>query len=319
MTLIFSVCFSFGQTSIDKQFVEKIDIGYSTRWDIEQILGKGEYLQKTILNPDDIQEPGKSGLVHANGLQYKSKGVTFVCADDGELISSIHFSSPFKFSLNQLDTIEIGKSLLGQSFPNIDTFKVNTTGASNYWSFQIARLSFFIEKPKEHRNKSHYSEVPSFKDNIDYYKKQPISIVTIDLHDYESFKQEFDKEKTVQCNKPLYIPKGEQHRNCFDLGWPDKVPTVLRPFYALTGGQKSERIKQGYWKEYSPSHKLIYEGEFKDSKEVGLFKYYDSDGQLERTEKFSESRFNLTYLIIFGLVTSLLIIITILKRKKNAR
>lgn len=319
LTIIFFSNFSFGQTEIKRDIIDKIEIGYTTRWDIRQLFGKGELIDSKFLNPDNEQDQGKQGWFHANGLGYKDKGIAFVCADDGELISSIYLTPPFVLILNAQQIIDIGKTPLGVAFPGIDTMKVNTTGSSNYWSFSIDNFIFFVAKPIEHRNKGHYSQVPSFKDNIEYYKSQPISVVTYDLYDYELFKQEFEEsENKLYCSRPLYAPKDVTHSNCFDMGWPDKIPTLMRPFYALTGGQKSERIKQGYWKEYGSNHKLIYEGKFKDNKEVGLFKYYDIEGNLERTQTFSESKLNWIYIFALGLGASILLV-TIRKLKmKNA-
>lgn len=321
LTIIFSSNFSFGQTEIKRDIIEKIEIGYTTRWDIGQLFGKGVLIDSKFLNPDKEQDQRKQGWFHANGLEYKDKGIAFVCADDGELISSIYLTPPFVLTLNKQQIIDIGKTPLGVAFPGIDTMKVNTSGASNYWSFSIDNYRFFVAKPLEHRNKSHYSQVPAFKENIEYYKSRPISIVTYDFYDYELFKHEFEEsENKLYCNRPLYAPKDLTHRNCFDMGWPDKIPTLMRPFYALTGGQKSERIKQGYWKEYGPNHKLIYEGKFKDNKEVGLFKYYNIEGKLEKTKTFTEakvkSKVNWTYIFLFGLlVFSVTVIIKKLKTK----
>jgi hypothetical protein len=319
LTLLFLNNISFGQTEVERDILGKIEIGYTTRWDIEQLFGNGELIDNHFLNPDNEQDQGKPGWIHSNGLFYKDKGIAFICADDGELISSIYFIPPFTLRLNNLTEIQIGQTPIRLAFPAIDTIKVNTTGASNYWSFSIDKYRFFVAKPIEHRKKEHYSEVPSFKDNIDYYKSQPISKVTIDLYDYEQFKQEFQEaDNKLYCSRPLYAPKDVTHSNCFDLGWSDKVPTLMRPFYALTGGQKSERIKQGYWKEYGPNHKLIYEGKFKDNKEVGLFKYYDIEGNLERTETFSESKLNWIHIFALGL-GAIILLVTIRKIKmKNA-
>lgn len=319
LTILSISNFSFGQTEVKRDILDKIEIGYTTRWDIEQLFGKGELLDKRFLNPDNEQDHGKPGWVHSNGLEYKDKGITFICADDGELISSIYLTSPFVLTLDEQNIIHIGQTSLGNAFSAIDTMKVNTTGASNYWSFSIEKYRFFVAKPVEHRTKGHYSQVPSFKDKIEYYKSQPISIVTYDLYDYEHFKQEFQvSENKLYFSKPLYAPKDETHSNCFEMGWPDKIPTLMRPFYALTGGQKSERIKQGYWKEYGSNHKLIYEGKFKDNKEVGLFKYYNIEGNLERTETFSESKVNWTYLLLIVLLASISTLIIRKRKIKNA-
>lgn len=316
---LFIINNSFGQIDIDRDILVKIKIGYSTRWDIEQLFGKGELIDNHFLNPDNEQDKEKAGWVHSNGIQYKDKGIAFVCAYDGEIISSIYLTSPFNFLLNLKDTILLGETILGNAFESIDTLNVTTTGASNYWSFTIDKYRLFVAKPIDHRNKEHYSQVPNFKDNIEYYKNQPIAIVTLDLYDYEQFKQEFqESENKSYCSRPLYAPNSEKHKNCFDMGYSDKIPTLMRPLYALTGGQKSERVKQGYWKEYGSNHKLIYEGAFKDNKEFGLFKYYDKDGKLERTATFSESKSYWTYLLIIGLVASLTTLIIRRRKIKNA-
>lgn len=317
IVIIFFNLSTFSQSNIEKNILDKIQIGYSTRWDIEQLLGKGEMLEKAFLNPNNERDIGNPSWVHSNGLQYKEKGITFICADDGEKISSIYLTPPFRLKINNFDTLQIGKTPLESVF-NIDSLKFNTTGASYYWSFNIDKFQFFVSKPLVDRNKDNYINVPSFRDNIDFYKKQPISIVTINLYDYKFFKNEFkETQKKLYCSSPLYAPKNETHKNCFDMGWPDNVFVLLRPFYALTGGQKSKRIKQGYWKEYGSNHKLIYEGKFEDNREIGLFKYYDKEGNLKKTVTFSKSIFNWTYLILVGIVVSIVMFVIKMKRKKN--
>jgi hypothetical protein len=251
-----------------------------------------------------------------NGLQYKDKGITFVCADDGEKISSIYLTPPYRLKIKRFDTLQIGETILENVF-NIDSLTFNTTGASYYWSFNIDNVEFYISKPLEDRNKDNYINVPSFRDNIEFYKKQPISIVTINLFDYQFFKNEIEKKQTnLYCFTPLYAPINELHENCFDMEWPDEVFGLLRPFYALTGGQKSNRIKQGYWKEYGSNHKLIYEGEFDNNKEKGLFKYYDKGENIESTVMYSKYTFSWTYFTLVGLIAAIVMIV-VYKRSKN--
>jgi len=319
LTFLFISNISFGQTDIGQEILDKIEPGYSTRWDIEQLYGKGELIDNHFLNPDNERDQGKTEWVHSNGIQYKEQGITFVCADDGEKISSIYLTSPFKLTLNRQNIIYLGQTSLGNAFPRIDTIKVNTTGASYYWSFSIDRYRFYVAKPIDHRNKGHYSEVPSFKDNLEYYKTQPINIIEIGLYDYNRFETEsIKKEENLLCARPIYAHKEENHLNCYEMGWPKKLTWIEIPFYALTGGGKSEKIKQRYWKEYSSAHKLVYEGAFKDNKEIGLFKYYDQEGNLVRTENFSELKFNWTYLIIVGFSIIVLTILIKKRRMKNA-
>ena len=50
------------------------------------------------------------------------------------------------------------------------------------------------------------------------------------------------------------------------------IITVSLPGYSQTTDSKGQ--KQGYWKKTDEKNKLIYEGEFKDNKPVGKFKYY---------------------------------------------
>ena len=91
------------------------------------------------------------------------------------------------------------------------------------------------------------------------------------------------QEPSSLCNKPLHAPASEQHLNCYELCWLETVPFGARLLYALSGGQKVRR-KHGYWKEYSSEQKLINEGEYKRGKKRGVFKYFKSDGTVERTE-----------------------------------
>ncbi len=111
------------------------------------------------------------------------------------------------------------------------------------------------------------------------------------------------------------MPKNETHLNCYKYGWPENLPRFLIPFYAMTGGSKSHRIKEGYWKEYSPRHNLIYEGEFKHNKKVGEFKYYDINGKLESIKKYS----NAYWVWITVTIVLFSTIIFIWKKRKNAQ
>ena len=298
LTVLLIQNIAFGQTNLEKEIIQKIEIGYSTRWDIEQLFGKGEQIDNCFLNPDNEQNRGKYGFGHANGIQYRDKGIAFICANDGEKISSIYLTAPFTLAINKQHVFNLGEACLGDVFPGIDTIKVSTTGGSYYWSFRMGNYFFYVAKPIEHRNKKHYSDVPSFKGNLEYYKNQPISIVTISLYDKGLFEQDYPKtQNNLYGIRPLYAPKEITHLNCYDMGWPDGLTLPLRPLYALTGGQKSKQMKQGYWKEYGSNHKLVYEGTFKENIKIGIFKYYDKKGNLERTKKYSTFNFCWTYLI----------------------
>jgi antitoxin component YwqK of YwqJK toxin-antitoxin module len=54
--------------------------------------------------------------------------------------------------------------------------------------------------------------------------------------------------------------------------------------------------KQGYWKKKDPSGKLLYEGEFKDNKPVGKFKYYYPNDSVKAILNFKN---NGTYAQLF--------------------
>ena len=59
-------------------------------------------------------------------------------------------------------------------------------------------------------------------------------------------------------------------------------------FTKLVSGQitDSQGLKQGYWKKKDASNKLVYEGEFKDDKPVGTFKYYYPNDSVRAVMKF---------------------------------
>jgi hypothetical protein len=265
--LFLLVRISFGQGLSTQTLINKIDVGYSTRWDMEQILGKGDFLNEKLLDPHYEHNLGKEDTRPYNGLLYQKLGIIFKCAEDGERISGIHFLSPYKGDFGFDRKIEIGKTPLIDAFPRIDTFKVTTTGSSKYYAFSYKEFRFYIEKPNDHKNKKHWSDVPSFKENLAYYANQPISKVTVSLYDYEKFDLgKINKEDNVFCERPIYAPISESHLNCYKLVWPNQLSLLEIPFYALTGGAKSEIERIGYWKEYSPDHKLIYEGNYKKGK-----------------------------------------------------
>ena len=128
LLLLLAVSFTYGQQKSAQQIINKIDFGYTTRWDIEQLFGKGEYLNGQITGVDSEQDYGKPGYKQYNGLRYSKAGITFVCADDGEKIEGIQFRQPYKgdFGLNK--PIVVGVSKIKDIFPRIDTVATNTTG-----------------------------------------------------------------------------------------------------------------------------------------------------------------------------------------------
>ena len=265
-----------------KRYIDLIEPGYTTRWDIEQAIGKGDYLKGEIMMPSQEQDFGMTGVFHSNGLDYHYTGITFVCDQDSELISAVRFQKPFKGAFRKNDTLVLGVTKLGEAFPDIDTFQMNTTGASNYWEFNYGQYAFYLLKPEKDRHKAHYSLTTPFKEMLAYYKDKPITyaVVRFDLP------QHYDSliSNDLWYKKPMYAPMGERHENCYKMGWPTNISCFLIPFYGLLGGSKSEHIKEGRWKEYYPSHRLRYEGEYNDGKEVGVFKHYDENGKIIRTE-----------------------------------
>jgi hypothetical protein len=175
---------------------------------------------------------------------------------------------------------------------------------------------FYIKKSPKDKQDYYFTSYKknSFKDNIEYYKKQPINIVTITIEDKKKY---FEKNEIIKNDlhyvKPMYKPKNETHLNTYRYGWPDNIPSILVPFYAMTGGSKSQQIKEGYWKEYSPKHLIKYEGEFENNKKIGIFKYYDLNGKLIEIKKYSRTYWN--WIIASLLIFSVIYIIR--RRKKN--
>ena len=100
-----------------------------------------------------------------------------------------------------------------------------------------------------------------------------------------------------------YAPKNVKHLNCYEMGWPNNIPTIFIPFYAMTGGGKSEKIKQGYWIDYAPNHKISWEGSYKDNQRIGVFKFYDSNGNFINTETYKPFPSLAIYIYtIFGII-----------------
>ena len=65
--------------------------------------------------------------------------------------------------------------------------------------------------------------------------------------------------------------------------------------FAMTSvGQDFNRIdakgrRQGPWRDFYPNGQLRYEGQFKNDKCKGVFKYYDELGNLKATNEFDKS------------------------------
>ena len=51
----------------------------------------------------------------------------------------------------------------------------------------------------------------------------------------------------------------------------------------------SKGRKQGVWKKLDAEGHLVYEGQFKDDKPVGLFKHYYSNGKLKATNNYFDN------------------------------
>ena len=316
--LLLTINLSYGQTTSDRKFLDKIVFGYTTRWDVEQLLGKGKYLTNKIINPDNEEDLNKPGYTSSNGLEYSKLGLLFVCADDSELITEVRFIKPYRGILEVSDTIEVGKTKLFKIVPQIKNFKVTTSIASNYWSFSYGNYMFYVRKSEEDRKDYFFSSYQknSFKENLEYYGNRPVSIITYSI---ENKNNDLEEKELIKNNlhfiKPMYQPKNETHLNCYEYGWPDNLPSLFIPFYAMTGGSKSQKIKEGYWKEYSSRHKIIYEGTFKNNKKVGVFKYYDRNGNLLSTKTYSRSYWK--WILLGSLLFALPVLVLILKKKKN--
>ena len=306
-----------GQKSV-QDLISIVDTGYTTRWDVEQYLGDGEFLENQIVSPE-VEHSQEAGLVHYNGLLYQNLGVLFTCTDDGELIDGIHFIAPFTDNFGLQNDFIIGSTPLSEIIP-LDSVEFSTTGASKFYSFVRGQFQYYVSKPEEDMNKDHWSRVPKVADRLAYYSTQPIAKVTTRFYDYDKYKQEVQtNEDDTYCSTTLYAPKNETHLNCYTMTWPNSVPGIMVPFYAMTGGQKEAQVKQGHWKEYWPSHQLKYTGEFEDGKEVGEFQYFDNNGNLTRTENFNKSASSFL-LYIFGAIGIVgLILITIRKNATQQR
>lgn len=170
IALIILISPVFGKQNA-KDIISLIDRGFTTRWDIEQKLGKGEYLENEILSPPVERYFGQKSEVHYNGLLYKEKGILFICSDDGELIDGIFFLPPFKGLFSFEKEIEIGRSSISSIIPYFDTLKYSTTIASNYYSFYIDSYSFYIEKHEEDKTFGSLKDVPKLKNRLYYYSQ----------------------------------------------------------------------------------------------------------------------------------------------------
>lgn len=76
----------------------------------------------------------------------------------------------------------------------------------------------------------------------------------------------------------------------------DEEGNIIKGYIFFDGILKAEGIidangkKQGYWKEYYPSGKLMAEGKYKDSYKVGVWNYYYENGKLEQKGKYNSKQ-----------------------------
>lgn len=312
--LIFLISFFSlkSQINIPTNIFDKIEVGYTTRWDIEQILGKGEYLTNKIFDPAYEKYQGIKGYHHCNGLYYEKLGIIFICNHDDELVSDVQFKSPFKGYFGLKKQFIIGETKICDIFPDLNDLNFSSCTASNYYGFTLGIYTFYIEKKEEYKDKD-INTIPKFNDELDYYRNEPISIVSMILQKDNLYDDYHFCVEEGSYDRPLYAPKTERHLNYTKLEWP--VFWFFIPFYALTGGTKSGKTKDDYWKEYWPNHKIANEGEYDNGYKVGLFKYYDKNGKLTQTSYYFYTKKRL-WILIFG-IGLLFYIIILIRKKKN--
>lgn len=71
----------------------------------------------------------------------------------------------------------------------------------------------------------------------------------------------------------------------FALGMLLSLPSVCQQFNVTD----SKGRRQGEWKDYYPNGQVRYEGQFKNDKCIGTFRYYDEQGNLQATNEFNKS------------------------------
>ncbi len=292
--------------------IDNIIIGYSTRPDVIKTFGTNyDTVLQSYVAPDNEYSNNK-GLIKPDQLIYKSLGISFICDDDGEIISGIKLSEPFKGMTQNGLKLELGKTTFNDIFSNknLDSLKISTTGASIYWNVLLDSNWFYIIRDTAGRF-LHLNDPGWFKtlnQTLPFVSAQKIKYVEIFGNKYErNGKDSADCIFTI----PLYSPVSEKHLNCLKR----KKETLADWFKIMA---PPELQKEGLWKEYHSNHNIASIGNYKADIKVGLFKYYDLNGKLIKTTDYEFPIQNKNTIIAsLTILLGIILIVFIRKIKKN--
>ena len=295
--------------------IDNIIIGYSTRPDVIKTFGTNyDTVLQSYIDPDNEYSNNK-GLIKSDQLIYKSLGISFICDDDGEIISGIKLSEPFKGITQNGLKLELGKTTFNDIFSheNLDSLKIKTTGASIYWSMLLDSNWFYVIRDTAGRF-LHINDpgwFKTFNQTLPFVSAQKIKYVEI-AHSFGN-RYERNSKDSADCifTTPLYSPISEKHLNCLK-----RKKETLTDWFKIMAPPIFQ--KDGLWKEFHPNHNIASIGNYKADIKVGLFKYYDLNGKLIKTTDYGFPNQNKNA-IITGLIIlfGLILIVFLRKIKKN--
>ncbi|MDP4221131.1 MAG: hypothetical protein Q8916_09190 [Bacteroidota bacterium] len=281
--------------------IDSIQEGYSTRADIFKQFGAGgDTLREHFVTPSEEAKPSP-GLVRPDEVYYRNLGIHFVIDDDGELVSEIFLSAPFKGYAPGVGEITLGKTTYNDLFRTTrrDSLAISTTRASSYWSIEYDSVQYFIPKAAADSSRSVESRVRSytFDESLPFIQDEKIAWVSPVLPFSNRYTLKTFTKNDTTFSIPLYAPESELHLNA--------SVTSENPINCFTYGEGAwPQLKAGYWRIYHPNHVLAAEGYYDDNKEIGIFKYYDESGRFTKSVDYGSSslKIKVTYILVILIV-----------------
>lgn len=290
--LISTLCFGQNHEIKSEGYFDKIELGYSTVFDVKLLYENLELIElKTLDCPytDDCS----SFYGYNKSIKVPEKGIVFQTdSKTGEIINKIFFYESFKGVLNDSLNIELGNTTVKQVYHVFPKSKLTSTNRKKYWIIENDNFSFLVNRLESD------NEYPIKPNEI--YNREIKSFILNKKESYE----------TDNCSIPVFAPKIEEHENCLIRKHKGGIS------YISWGGEPTyELVKNGFWKEYYPNHIIKEQGNYIDGVKVGVFEYFNKNGELTETKNHFAGYFELhKWKIIIGI---LMILIVILKSYRN--
>tara|TARA_R110001592_G_scaffold334469_1_gene618829 strand:+ start:1567 stop:2493 length:927 start_codon:yes stop_codon:yes gene_type:complete len=297
--LFFLATYCFGQNhsiEIGENF-DKIEFGYSTLSDVRSEYQNFELNETKTLNCPHTDDCDSSYGFNTS-IEIPSNGIIFQTDYKTEqLIKKIFLYKPFKGELNNLLKIDLDSTTVKEVFEKFPNLKLTSTNRKKYWIIKNENITFLVNR----------------FDNDNEYPIEPTEIYNRKIHSIILTEKRKPYESN-DCKKPLFAPKTESHKNCL-------VKQHKGGIYYISWGDEPthEYVKNGFWKEFYPNHKIKEQGNYIKGVKVGTFEYFTQNGKFTYTKNHFGGYFKLhKWKIIFGVIFIIIIILRIKRKKTTA-